>query len=369
MEGGSVDAVASVVVGLDPPELAEEVVDFLDRTGSVRVVATASDPQALARAIREREPNAVVGQPLLVRAAGNLNGSSFLALETAESVQAMRLALDAGARAFYVWPSEREDLARAAGGTLPVRRRATVKRALVVAVYGPRGGVGTTFLATHLAAAFARCGQATALVDVDPVFGDVSAALGAPPGARSIADIGPVAGELSEERLDDVLWRHPAGFGVLLSGGEAGSFEGSGGPQYAAALSALQAWRDVVVLHVPRALDEIALAALERSDRILVVVSPDVLAFRLAKRALDMLGSLGLTARCDVVMNRSRRAEVTPADAKRVFGRPALAVLPADRHAQAAQDRGKLLSPRGRIGRAAERLARTLLEGWGDAGA
>src|SRR6266496_518948 len=33
VEGGRVDGVASVVVGLDPPELAEEVVDFLDRTG------------------------------------------------------------------------------------------------------------------------------------------------------------------------------------------------------------------------------------------------------------------------------------------------------------------------------------------------
>jgi pilus assembly protein CpaE len=364
-----VESVASVVVGLDPPELAEEVVDFLDRTGRVRVVATASDPQSLARAIREREPHAVVGQPLLVRAAGNLNGSSFLALDTGESVQAMRVALDAGARAFYVWPSEREDLARAAGGTLPARRRATVKRALVVAVYGPRGGVGTTFLATHLAAAFARAGQATALVDLDPVFGDVSAALGAPLGARSIVDIGPVAGELSEERLDDVLWRHPAGFGVLLSSGESRPAEAFGAGLYAAALSALQAWRDVVVLHLPRTLDEIALAGLERSERILIVVSPDVLAFRFGKRALDVLGSLGLTARCDIVMNRARRAEVVPADAKRVFGRPALAVLPVDRHAQGAQDRGRLLSPRGRIGRLTDRLARSLLEGRADAGA
>jgi pilus assembly protein CpaE len=361
--------VASVVVGLDPPELAEEVVDFLDRTGRVRVVATASDPQALARAIREREPHAVVGQPLLVRAAGSLNGSSFLALETVESVQAMRVALDAGARAFYLWPADREDLARAAEGALPVRRRAGAKRALVVAVYGPRGGVGTTFLATHLAAAFARTGQATVLADLDPAFGDVSAALGAPPEARSIVDIAPVAGELSEEHLGEVLWPHPAGFGVLLAPGDAPPRESVDILHYGAALSGLQAWRDVVVLHLPRALDEIALAGLERADRILVVVSLDVLAFRLAKRSVDVLGSLGLGGRCDVVVNRARRAEVVPADVQRVFGRPPLAVVPVDRRVQAAQDRGKLLRPRGRIGRAADRLARALLKGKGDAGA
>jgi len=364
-----VESVASVVVGVDPPELAEEVVDYLNRTGRVRVVASASEPQALARAIREREPHAVVGQPLLVRASGSLNGSSFLAVETTESVHSLRVALDAGARAFYLWPAEREDLARAAGGTLPARRRPDGKRAFVVAVYGPRGGVGTTFVATHLAAAFARAGRSAALADLDPVFGDVAAALGAPPGARSIVDIAPVAGELSGDHLDEVLWRHPAGFGVLLAPGDPAALDGIGLSQYAAALTALQAGQDVVVLHVPRALDEIGLAGLERADRILLVVSLDVLAFRLARRALEMLGTLGLAGRCEVVVNQARRAEVVPADLERVLGRKAVAVLPADRGVQAAQDRGKLLSPRGRMGRLMDRLARSLLDGRDDAGA
>ena len=109
-------------------------------------------------------------------------------------------------------------------------------------------------------------------------------------------------------------------------------------------------------------------------DFVLIVVAADdgVMPQTIEHLAiLDLLGiEHGIVAltKADLA-DRSRRAEVTPADAKRVFGRSALAVLPADRHAQAAQDRGKLLSPRGRIGRAAERLARSLLEGWGDAGA
>jgi hypothetical protein len=62
------------------------------------------------------------------------------------------------------------------------------------------------------------------------------------------------------------------------------------------------------------------------------------------------------------VVNRARRAEVTPADVERVFGQAALAVIPSDRGAQAAQDRGRLLPMRGRVGRSIDRLARRLLE-------
>jgi Flp pilus assembly CpaE family ATPase len=64
-----------------------------------------------------------------------------------------------------------------------------------------------------------------------------------------------------------------------------------------------------------------------------------------------------------IVVNRAARAEVTPADVERVFGRPALAVLPVDRRVRGVQDRGAMLPRRGRIGRELDRLARVLLEG------
>ena len=56
-------------------------------------------------------------------------------------------------------------------------------------------------------------------------------------------------------------------------------------------------------------------------------------------------------------------AEVTPADVERVFGRPALAVLPMDRRAPGVQNRGAILPRRGRTGRELDQLARVLLEG------
>ncbi|MGZ4132750.1 MAG: hypothetical protein ACXVWF_06865 [Actinomycetota bacterium] len=46
------DGVARVVLGLEEPEVAEEVLHFLDRSGRARVVAAASDDRQLTEAVR-----------------------------------------------------------------------------------------------------------------------------------------------------------------------------------------------------------------------------------------------------------------------------------------------------------------------------
>ncbi|HEX6231208.1 MAG TPA: hypothetical protein VF029_05805, partial [Actinomycetota bacterium] len=171
---------ARVVLALERSEVAEEVMHLLDRTGRARVVGTASDPRQLAEAVRQLEPDTVVATPSLLPSRGELNGSALLALDTTQSVATLRRAIRAGAAGFYLWPAEREELAAAA-----VRSRARPEhdvggQAPVIAVYGARGGAGTTFLASHLAAAFARRKRECVLVDLDVVFADATAALGVP---------------------------------------------------------------------------------------------------------------------------------------------------------------------------------------------
>lgn len=356
------EGVARIVLALEAPELAEEVMHFLDRTGRARVVATAADGAELSVAVRRHGPDAVVASPALARGTPSLDGSALLVLETSESVPALREALRAGARGFFVWPAERAELAGAAARALPPAERRGSKRALVLAAYGPRGGVGTTFLATHLAAAFARSGRDTVLIDMDPTFGDVAGALGAPVRARTVADLAPVVQELSPRHLEEALWRHPEGFRALLGPPDAGGAETIGPSHYRAALDLLRSSVDVVVLHLARALGDLSQAGLGMADRILLVLSLDVLALRAARRALDLLGRMGLGDRCELVVNRAGRGELLPRDVERVFGRRPTAVLPMDRDVPSLQDRGRLLSRRGRTARAVSRLAERLLE-------
>src|SRR5829696_4673108 len=145
--------VARVVLALDALEVAEEVMHFLDRSGRARVVGTASDTRQLDEAVRQLEPDAVIAEPAL--AIGGVTHDALLALATRESVASLRAAVRAGARGFYVWPGEREGLLDGVAATIAARTGAE-RSATVIAVHGSRGGVGTTFVATHLAAALAR---------------------------------------------------------------------------------------------------------------------------------------------------------------------------------------------------------------------
>jgi pilus assembly protein CpaE len=351
-----VEDVARIVLGIEAHDVAEEVMHFLDRTGRVRVVATAADDRQLAEAVRQLEPDAVVAQPGLVRR-GTLDGAALLALETRESVAALRAALDVGARGFFLWPAEREALA-AAARRIRGRAQAAARRARVVGVYGPRGGVGTTFLATHLAAALAKRGTDCLLVDLDPSFGDVAVALGAPlePAPRTIADLLP-AEELTPARVEEVAWRHPAGFRALLAP-EPEPAGGLGPEEVAAVVGAAAGAADVALLHLPRAVGAGVRPALDVVERLFLVVTLDVLAFRAARRALDRLEALGVADRVEVVVNRAARAELTPGDVEPALGRAPVAVLPRDGQVAPAQDHGRLLPLRGRTGRALLRLAR-----------
>ena len=103
-----------------------------------------------------------------------------------------------------------------------------------------------------------------------------------------------------------------------------------------------------------------ARAGCETADRIVEVLSLDVLSFRSATRAIDALRPLGIEGRLGFVVNRASRAEITPNDVVRVFGCQPLAVVPLDRRVTRAQDHGRLVSARGRTGRAFDRLAEGL---------
>ena len=363
-KGGDVEDVARVVLGVEGHDVAEEVMHFLDRSGRVRVVATATDERQLAEAVRQLEPDAVVASPSLVRDPASLEGRALLAVDTSESVGSLRRALSAGARGFFLWPSDREELAGAAGRILPPADRAGSKRALVVAVYGPRGGAGTTFLATHLASAFARRDRECVLVDLDLFFGDVTSALGVPAEGdqpRTLADALPLVEELTADHLREILWPHPGGFRALLAPGDPEAAVGVGAMDVRAVLGVLTSTVDVAVLHLPRAIDERSRAGLLAARRMLMVLSLDVLSFRAAKRALASLPP-GISERCDFVVNRAARGEIGVADVERVFGRAPLAVVNSDGSVAGAQDRGRLLPMKGRTGRAVDRLARRLLE-------
>ena len=92
----------------------------------------------------------------------------------------------------------------------------------VVAVFGPKGGVGRTTVAVNLAVAAAtELGQRTCLVDASFQFGDVGVLLNLNPKNKSIADLIPEleAGESESAGLvpHQPLGRHPRAAGSAVA--------------------------------------------------------------------------------------------------------------------------------------------------------
>ncbi|MGH2595872.1 MAG: AAA family ATPase, partial [Actinomycetota bacterium] len=274
---------------------------------------------------------------------------------------ALRAAIRGGASGFFIWPADRDALSSAAAAAL-AGPAILERRAIVVAVHAARGGAGATFVVTHLARAFARAGRACVVIDGDPLAAEVGAAVGAPEDdVHTVADLVPLGPELTIGHLDETLWTHPSGFRVLIGPPpeQAPTIE----PVHLRRIVDLAATSsDAVLLHLGRRIDGLGRAGLETADRIVEVLSLDVSSFRGAKRDVDALRPLGRGESVGFVVNRATRGEITPADVERVFGCEPLAVVPFDRSAGRAQDHGRLVSTRGRAGRAFERLVKRLEE-------
>ena len=341
--------VASVVLGAEVPELTEEVMQFFDRSGRVSVAGTAADRDQLTQAIRQIQPDAVVAPAQMLTANG---GVPSFALESRASVGSLRQAMHEGARGYFLWPSERGQLLDAVASTRSLAPVPVDGDGQIVSVLGAGGGVGTTFVATHLADAFARASRPTSLIDAGLATADLRSALGGDEAAKSIADLVPVAAELSAAHLDGVVEQHPRGFSVLHA---PPTIDPPIDPRLVTATVSVAARSgQTVVVQASRDVDASAFELLESSHVAIIVLTLEVRSFQAARRTLAWLGD---AAPVEFLVNRAARAEVAPHDVSRVFGRSPIAIVPAERGVGAAQDRGRLLSARSRAARIFSELA------------
>jgi pilus assembly protein CpaE len=358
---------ARVVIGIKDLAFHQEVQDFVVRDSRVDVVGAVFTADRLVPLLVSNAPDAcvvcpVVGRELRHPSLGTARPALVIVAQEM-TVPVLRDALDAAASAVLAWPEERAELSRLIVGA--ARSRSTSQsHGRVFAVTGARGGAGATFVATHLAQAFADAGSSTVLVDADRSFADVTAALGVGPNAevRTIADLIPVAEELSPQHVTDALFRHPRGFSVLLGPPEPGQADLRPG-LYRGVVALLAGEFEVVVVHVPRVLDEVARAALELADEVALVTTLDLMGLQGARRILNAIVEGGALPSTRLVVNRIVRSSVSAKDVERVLRVPPAAAISPDDRVRRARERGELLMPKARgAARDLRRLTRLLSE-------
>lgn len=218
------------------------------------------------------------------------------------------------------------------------------KRANTICVLGGRGGAGASTLAAALATTGARAGYATLLVDGDPLGGGIDLVLGGEEtsGARW-PDFVRTRGRVSGSALRSALPRVDELLVLSWDRGDAGPV-----PVEAmrSVLAASQRGSDLVVVDIPRYLDESAQEALTCATSTLLIVPAEVRAAVSATRVAASASPYTTDLRAVV---RGPAPSDLPAEViAQSLGVPLAGQMRAEAGLAAAMDRGEAPALRGR---------------------
>ncbi|MDX3751166.1 AAA family ATPase [Streptomyces sp. AK08-02] len=215
----------------------------------------------------------------------------------------------------------------------------------VVTVTGAKGGVGATVTAVQLALAARASGHTVALLDLDLQSGDVASYLDVQ-FRRSIADLAAIT-DINPRVLQDAVFVHDTGIGLLLAPAEGERGEEVTDRVTRQVVAALRSRHDVVIVDCGARMDSATAAAVEMADHALLLVTPDVVAVRAAKRMVRLWDRLQIRKAEEtltVVNRQSKGTEIQPSLVEKVTGtKVARASIPAAfKELQGVVDAGRL---------------------------
>lgn len=252
------------------------------------------------------------------------------------SIQLTKEALTAGIRLLVSFDDEPTvilDAVRRAGALEHTRAGATqgpsTLKSRVISVYSGKGGTGKTTIAVNIATALAKQGRKTAILDLNLEF--ACAALYLDIQAKdTIAELAQERGNLTMDVLRGFTVQHYSGLTVLSGPNSPESGEFVEARHVESALSVMRPFFDCIVLDLPSNFSDTTIAAMENSNRVLVVMQPDLGSIRAAYLTTTVLTTLQMQEKISYVYNKDCKGFLSIKDAQRVLTVMPEYVLPRD---------------------------------------
>ncbi|MEO5885244.1 MAG: AAA family ATPase [Candidatus Limnocylindrales bacterium] len=203
----------------------------------------------------------------------------------------------------------------------------------VVAVYSPKGGVGTTTVAVNIAIAAAlRRPDKVVLMDLDLQFGGVATHLNLDPRQTIIDVVRDEAALREPELLRTYAMRHDSGLHVLASPTTPEAAERITPDHVVHIIGTLLEGYDFVVIDAGSTLDERVLNVFEAAETIILPVYPEMSALKAVHGLLDYLNEAGtFGAKATFVLNNVFAREILkPRDIEAALGTRISVDLPYD---------------------------------------
>ncbi len=379
-----------VLIVDDNRTTVENVARLLNFEPDIEVVGTARNGRTGVQQTSELKPDVVlmdINMPDMdgIEACRRIIRSSPLSRVMMMSVQAdtayLKGAMTAGAREFLIKPFSYDELintvrrvhdadpspsevaAQVATTAVqaPPEAPERLHRAVTVAVFSPKGGVGCSMVAANLAIALSGSREADVLlVDSDLYFGDLDALLDLHP-THHLMDVLDLYDAEDPETSQRMFAEHDSGVRLLAGTGRPELAELVKPKALGTLIGLLQQAHDYLVVDTGCRLDDVTEQVLDRADRVVLVTTQEVSAIKSANHYLRMSGPQSYPRdKILVVLNKYEKVwGIDQAALGSAIGRSVDVVVPADYNsAFAATNRGQPVL----ISAARSGLTRPLLE-------
>ncbi len=200
----------------------------------------------------------------------------------------------------------------------------------IIVLYSPKGGCGTTTIATNLAVCLKDANHKVALVDSNLMFGDVAVFFNEH-GKNSALDLIDRVNELDPEIINDVMIKNKATGIDILGAPSSSQFMDAGiGESFSKVLQYLQNLYDYVIVDTTAYLTEVAQNCLDIANFIVLVTIQDIPAIKNTNQFLSLADASGIGRdRIIFVMNRyDRRIQISPERVGESLKQPVIVAIP-----------------------------------------
>ncbi len=359
----------------DNPVTIENVARLLDFEPGLEVVGTAKNGREGVQRARELRPNVVlmdINMPDMdgIEACRQIGQSSPASRVMMMSVQSdlayFKQAMNAGAREFLIKPFDYDELVNAirrvnAADPTPIELAALaapapavgadgqavgavkLTRGVLLAVFGAKGGVGCSTIASNLAIVIHKSREADVLlIDGDVYFGVLDALLDLQPSHRllGLLDVFDPEDQVMMLRM---MTAHSSGISVLAGPERPELGELVQPEDFLAMLETLCQWHDYVVVDLGSSYNSITQPVLDLADRVILTLTPAITAVKNTHLLLNTasMKTYSLEKVIPLLNKFNSNWGITAEAVGNAIGRPVDLVIKADRaSAVAAANRG-----------------------------
>lgn len=274
----------------------------------------------------------------------SLPGTICIALIAQPDMALMRRLVLAGARDVLNQPVNYRELIESIRGATAMetdrRSRSMVSletdrkpfgRGRLIVVTSPKGGAGTTTVATNLAIMLRQMsGSRVALADFSLQFGHIGVHLNLW-SRHTLQDLLATPQEIDDAMLNPVMQQHGTGIHVLLAPNTPAAAADVTAEHLETIMEHLLERYSFVVADTWCVLDEVTMALLDMADEVLVMTTPEVPALKNVKFFLEYLRQNSMTkGRISIVLNRFPSVDgITLEDVQQHLRHPISANIPS----------------------------------------